>query len=373
MSRTRATSTSTSTSLGFAELLAPILTKGKPKVKPTSLAFFPWLSQNGSDELARWNTVLGSRSVRGGYRNELFAAHTVPFSRTLSVPDDGCRAARIRSVFLGASPILEDAEELWLAAWAPTAQGTSQVWASHQDDREIDCLDESIADFVMRQYSDDSYFNDPGDENAVTLTPELAALATAKECSTVGALLGPADLQPRTDWIVALFFPEADWYGIGNGADGMPTYADYRTDHERGARGLVARWPHHQAYWLMHHLAMDNRRALEELLPRVERSYAPSAELADLAAMVLQRATSLPKWWKAKRLAGFRETMREQRPEAFERAPSQSERGASTLQQAGIKTLKRNAIAAPRPAKLSSSLNSSPLDRVGLATSKRRF
>jgi hypothetical protein len=307
------------TSIEFETLLAPIETKRKPKLNQDAAKFLPWLAKHAAPELGRWNAAMAKAAVRGGYRNALFAATTTPLSKAIAVDDDGCRAARIRSIFVGASPILEDAEELWLASWAPTAAGTSQVWASHQDERELELLDESIADFVLRQYREDSYFNDPDDENAVTLSPALAALKLASKRTKLPKLAGPADLQPRTDWIVAQFFPEGDWYGIGDGIDGLPTFAEYQKDFAAGKRGLVQQWPHHQAYWLLHHLALENFEALAQLVPVVELSYSPTAELVTVAKRAMAKQ-SLPAWWPAKRLVEFRANVQALQPAAY--APS---------------------------------------------------
>lgn len=304
--------------LSFDRLLAPIVIRGKaPRASAETARFLPWLAEakQVSPELVRWNEVLSVTKVRGGYRNPLFAAATTTFTRALTVSDDGCRAARIRGMFLGASPILEDAEELWFATWAPTAQGTSQVWATHQDERELELLDDSIASFVLRQYRDDSYFNDAEDaETRVVLPPELARLTPTKPKSKLPSGLSPADMEPRTDWIVALFFPEADWYGIGDGLDDAPPFAAFAQEKQ-----LALTWPHYQAYWLLHHLVFENHKALAALLPHVNDAYAPAAELATFAKAALAGKSIPSKEWKEKRLLGLRTIARDKRPDVFEK------------------------------------------------------
>lgn len=97
----------------IAELIAPIrLSEPRPSPDPDTAAFRAWLAAK-NPELAEWNAVLGTTSVRGGYRNALFAATCPTLSEVLAVEEDGAQAARIRSVFCGVSAVLEDREELW--------------------------------------------------------------------------------------------------------------------------------------------------------------------------------------------------------------------------------------------------------------------
>lgn len=298
----------------FRALLAPITVDGEPVVgAEASRRFRPWLAAHGAPELARWNAAIAAVGVRGGYRNPLFAAHVETCSAAIAQPDDGCRAARIRSLFLGASPILEDAEELWLARWVPDADGNSEVWASHQDERDLWKASDSIADFVIKQYREDSYFT--GDDPARRVAwPDAWGEPVESETSPSSVEGVSFDaLQARTDWIVALWFPEGDWYGLGDGLDGAPAFAQFVDE-----AAAIAQWPHLQAYWLWHHLVFDNRVALAALLPTIERSYAPSDELAALAERVLAGEAIDSPLWDEVAIRGLRDSARGGAPQVFE-------------------------------------------------------
>lgn len=310
------------TTPSFDVILAPIaLPDRAPAVcDEASRRFQDWLAAHGGGELRRWNEAISRTAVRWGYRNGLFAAPCVSFSQALTVNDDGCRAARIRGLFLGVSPILEDAEELWQASWASTDAGFSQVWASHQDERELWPVSYSIADFVLEQYRTDHYFTEK--EPRVTIPPELAGLAAA-EASPLPEGLSIESLTPRTDWIVATFLSEGDWYVRGDGFEGAPAFSVFVEEEER-----VRRWPHLQAYWLLHHLVFDNREALVQLLPLVERGYAPSAELAGWAEAALSGRKIPSPLWKPKTIEGLRATAERKRPDVFSPAALERRRTA---------------------------------------------
>src|SRR5688572_15566600 len=111
--------------MNLPALLSPIRLEDAPApVSPETAAFHAWLRANASQELADWNDALTRIAVRGGYRNSLFAASASTLTEVLSIHHDAARAARIRSVFCGTSPILDDREDLWLATWGATNAGT---------------------------------------------------------------------------------------------------------------------------------------------------------------------------------------------------------------------------------------------------------
>ncbi len=324
--------------LSFHELLAPLRTKKKPRLTRESTAFQPWLKANGSGELVQWNEALSAMAPRAGYRNELFAAVTTSLSGALAIDDDGCRAARLRGLFLGMSPVLEDAEELWFATWAATPSKSSQVWASHQDERELTLLDDSLRNFVVRQYREDPYFSGDDPAERVVLSPELARLKVGKATSGLPRGLSPRDLEPRTDWIVALFFPEGDWYGLGDGLEGAPPFSAFAKE-----ANLIKRWPHYQAYWLLHHLAFGNDGALRQLLPLVEASYAPAGELAKLAKAALAKGNVKLPHTSEKRLQGLRASARDARPDVFADGTKKAAGPRADGADAALASLKREA------------------------------
>jgi hypothetical protein len=305
------------TTPSFDVILAPIaLPDQAPAVcDEASRRFQDWLAVHGGDELRRWNETISRTAVRRGHRNALSAASCVPFSSAHS-------AARIRGQFLGMSPILETAEELWQASWAPTKAGGCQVWASHLDQRELWPVCYSIADFVLEQYRNDPHFRNIKSERRVTIPPELAGVSAAGP-SPLPEGLSIESLTPRTDWIVAMFSLEGDWHGMGDGLEGVPAFSVFVEEEER-----VRRWPHLQAYWLLHHLVFDNREALVQLLPLVERCYAPSAELAGWAEAALSGREIPSPLWKPKTIEGFRATAEQKRPDVFAAAALERRRAA---------------------------------------------
>ncbi len=295
--------------ISFADLLAPISTDGTPSVSSAhSIAFWPWLDAHASGELRELNETLRRQAVRSGYRNALFAAETQSLGELLRTADcDATRAARIRGLFLGMSPILFDREQVWFAVWSPSNLGHSQVWGSHQDERDLWLADHSIRSFVLNQYREDSYFSDG--KNAVTLSPRLEALSALEGPSSLPAGLSIAALMPRLDWVVAHFFPDGDWYGLGDGLSDAVPYSQFDRELE-----LVRAWPNLQAYWLLHHVIFENHEALERLAPMVERSYAASAEILEWA----ENPASLP--LSQSELKGLRSSALKKRPDLFEPA-----------------------------------------------------
>ncbi len=258
--------------MSFVELLAPILADARaPSENEASRRFCPWLEAHANPELREFNLALRTHAVRPGYRNALFPALTQTLSDVISAEEEAAsRAARIRGLFLGMSPILYDREELWFATWAGTDFGTSQVWASHQDERDIWLAKHSLRDFVLAQYVEDSQFADE-----LTLPPALRDVPPIATRSELPSNLEIARLFPRTHWIVALLFPEGDWYGIGDGMVAAPDYEVFERE-----LALIAAWPNLQAYWLLHHFVFDNQEALAKVMPLVDTRYAPAADIA---------------------------------------------------------------------------------------------
>lgn len=277
--------------MDLVDLLAPIRVEGSPDAAPNE--FLDWLARV-NPELGAFNDALRKHAVRSGYRNALFPSATPTVAEAIDVDDDGCRAARIRSLFIGASAVLEDADELWLASWGPTATGTSVVFGSHQDERDLWAVTPSLHDFVLLQYREDSYF-----QRDLVLPPEIASLPNATGGAALDPAWDPLVLTERVHWLVALLFPEGDWYGLG---DGLVTAPEYRRFVEE--EPLLPDAPHLLAYWLAHHAVFDNREAFARLTPLGAASpYPPAREIA-----------SRPAWCNAEAL---RATAMRTRPEVF--------------------------------------------------------
>ena len=278
--------------------------------------FFAWLDASASPELTAWNQAILGRKLRAGYHNTFFAATCPTLAEALAVEHDAARAARIRGLFLGTSAILFDREELWFASWGATDEGKSVVFASHQDERDLWPVAPSIADFVLEELRTDSYF---------AREPSIAAPFAAEPSRLEGAKLpvgfDPTELAPRLDWIVALLFPEGDWYGLGDGLAAAATFARFEDE-----RAILARAPHLVSYWLLHHLVFGNHDALADLISMgLDSAYPPARELAALANEVLQakrdaRAPVTPSWWDEARVARLRADALRTRPALFEPA-----------------------------------------------------
>ena len=281
--------------------------------------FAAWVDTFASQELHAFNAYLRQHQVRGGYRNALFPARVMSFSEALAPHYEASRAACLRGLFIGASPILFDREEMWFATWAPTAEGTSQVWASHQDERDLWAVAASLEQFVLQQYRTDPYLRDPHHRAYARLPPDLeahalaAAAAPPAVASDLDPGLGPKQLQRRADWIVAHWFSDGDWYGLGDGLVSAPPFANFAAKRER-----IAHWPNHQAYWLIHHLVFDNVLALASLVPTLELRYPPIAEFAPLAHARLAGASLESPLWDAPRVHELRAAARRKRPDLFE-------------------------------------------------------
>lgn len=284
--------------------------KSRPVPSAETVAWRAWLANHASEELRLWNATLSARAVRGGYHQALFAVTAESFVKA-ATEHDGCTAARLRSLFIGASPILEDAEELWFATWAPTEQGTSQVWASHQDERDLWPVTHSLADFAVQQFREDPYFR-PGGDQALELPAHLQNWVPDPGPSALPKGLNLSTMLRRTHWLVALFFPEGDWYGIGDGLIAAPAYSTFEAEQP-----LIAQWPHLQAYWLLHHLVFDNREALQALLPAVELCYLPTREIAELAHAALAKQPLDSKVWNEVAVRSVRATALEKYPSLF--------------------------------------------------------
>ena len=83
-------------------------------------------------------------------------------------------------------------------------------------------------------------------------------------------------LTERVHWIVALLFPEGDWYGLGNGLVAAPAFERF-IEEEASLQGA----PHLVAYWLFHHLVFGNQEATKRLAAFGRESAYPAArELA---------------------------------------------------------------------------------------------
>jgi hypothetical protein len=279
----------------FEHLLSPIRIEDEPEVPPNP-EFLAWLKAK-NPEFGAFNDALTKLAVRGGYRNELFPGKAETVAEALSVDDDGCRAARIRGLFIGASAILEDAEELWLASWATSDKGTSVVIGSHQDERDLWAVSPSIRDFVLLQYREDSYF-----EKDLELPEDIKTLEISDGAAKLDPLWDPLVLTERVHWLVALLFPEGDWYGLGDGLVTAPPFARFAEEEP-----LLANAPHLLAYWLAHHAVFGNTESFARIAPLgLASPYPPAREIA-----------AMPGWCKAD---GLRTAALRKREDLFEPA-----------------------------------------------------
>lgn len=120
------------------------------------------------------------------------AATCPTIAEVLAVPHDASRAARIRSLFLGASAVLHDREDLWLATCGASPKTMSVVFESHQDERDLWPTSPSLADFVLQQYGEDSYL-----AKDVVLPADIAALPVRQGGAPLPRAFDPAVLSRR--------------------------------------------------------------------------------------------------------------------------------------------------------------------------------
>lgn len=306
-------------------LIAP--QKKPAKIGPGGASFRPWLDKHAGRELREWNTFASKHGLLPTYRGEFSAAEACTFTDAIRA-HDGCWVARVRSVFCAVSPILEEDEEMHLATWWSPAGRASLVFYTHQDEDEIQSPSASIASFLVRCY-ERSFDEAP----AIDAKWKRAAKALDRKRHKIPAHLDPVFLQERVRWIQGLFMYVGDRKIFGDGWDTMPSIADYEKE-----RKLLKAWPHLQAYWLLHHLVLDNRDELEDLVKLGDARYPAVKELATWATTVLAGKKIKDKVWNEPRIAGFRLTAAEKRPDALTKRAERVRKGrASTDPKAALK------------------------------------
>ena len=204
---------------------------------------------------------------------------------------------------------MEDSEELWLATWGATPEGKSVVFQSHQDERDLWPAAPSIADFVVMQLRTDPRF-----ARELTLPAEPASIPEQLGGAPLKGIFDPARLSPKLHWIVALLFPDGDWYGLGNGLVTASPFEHFRGELESG---IFERGPHRLAYWLLHHLVFRNPGALASIVELGAASPYPAAQ--ELAAMARPGAT-MPSWWNEHAIAELRAEALRSQPDVCEPA-----------------------------------------------------
>lgn len=334
-----ATKTKASASRYSVETLALQLVdaKKKPaKIDPDAASFLPWLDAKAGSEMKAWNAICRKNSLKSS-AGKFSVARGYTFTHAVrGVRDDGCWLARVRSLFLAMSPIFEEDEELHLATWWSSPSGKSVVWYSHQDEWDFQSPLPSIAAFVAHQLEEES----EREELGVEVTTDLSAFVKRawKEKVKIPAHLDAAAMQERTDWIVSLFL------GIG-GDDGLARAATMKTWQKE--KSLAKSWPHLQAYWLLHHLVMDNREELPALVKMHEKKYPAARELAEWARLAIAGKPIQSKAWNAKKVLGLRVRALEAKKDFFTAAAKKRLADETTPMRAAAGNAKKARTAEP--------------------------
>jgi antitoxin component YwqK of YwqJK toxin-antitoxin module len=234
------------------------------------------LAERLSPELARWGALAGR--FRSTYRGHFTPAASSSIAAAVDARD-GTWLARLEGLFLPVSVVLVEDEEIWHATWTAGADGTSQVYYTHQDEPGWWPHVPSLGALLALRILKDTAFEELHIAGAVKERWKRAVILLSDLTSAPPAPhLSVAALAPRTGWIVQHLLGVGHEHGIAD-APGIETW--------EAERAHADAWPHLQAYWLLHHLVFDNREELPALVAIAERRHPAVGELAAIAEAVL--------------------------------------------------------------------------------------
>ncbi|MEZ6189180.1 MAG: hypothetical protein R3F62_29790, partial [Planctomycetota bacterium] len=291
----------------LAELCAPILDPlpEEEEAQPEGALDVAWpldavLGERLSPELQAFCALRRQARLDAPYRGAWLSAAESSLGEAVAA-EDGTWVARVQSVFLPASVILCEEEELWLAEWHPSPEGNSRVLHQHQDEPEYARAAESIvAAVVYQQFEGGGDLEERGKAAVSTARRRQLLAACQKELDAEverPAHLDALALEERTKWIVTLLVEPVELGGLETAA----TWEDWERERE-----LLAAWPHLAAYWLFHHAVFGNREELAFAAEQADARYPAARELQQLAAEVLAGEPVQAPFWDDAQVRGLR-------------------------------------------------------------------
>jgi len=312
-----------------------------------------------SPELKAYAQTLASHDVGSQLHYLDLQQPDLPSFSYMLQTQDGLWIGRLRGFFCGTSIIATGNEETYAATWdtvhtnvshstSSEPTGHSRVFYTHQDDWGIFHSYPSISAFLYSQLQQDEdelqdkrYYGDEAhrfdaaleafkaERKADIKRGQDSKIPTGFTHNMLSPRTDPERLNPRIDWIVHLFM------GIGDRHEAMaamPLFHDMENE-----RPAIQRWPHIAAYWLLHHMALDNIEHLDNILGLTMGHTHPAlVEIRDVARSITDHRVGIsaspinlllpdmgptsPKdpdfvpsvsWWDQTRVQGFQEDMYE--------------------------------------------------------------